>query len=329
MHHHDSPRGSGQAAASASSESAQWQPAALVAVVCLVIAIVLLPSLLGGHLQQKAVLPLLQGFFWVGMVAFAIVAMVRFATANAHHTGPFNDMVAPLSEFVAPLSEFVRDRGHASPSNVTALSHSQLRTGAYDGGGVRPTEWSLGVIDRMEWKRFEDLCCAFYIEKGIKAATTRLGADGGVDIRLYQDPDDSDRCTAIVQCKAWGQPVGVKTVRELRGVMAHENIERAFFMAPNGFTDNAKEFAAANRITLLDGRLILAMLQRLPATSRWRLLTQATEGDWTTPTCPSCGSSMTPRQGSRGPFWGCSNYPRCRAKLSMRSTAPLSSVANG
>lgn len=108
-----------------------------------------------------------------------------------------------------------------------------------------------------------------------------------MDIRLYQDPDDVDRRHAIVQCKAWGQPVGVMTMRELRGVMAHEAIERAFFMAPNGFTDNAREFAAISQITLLDGRLILAMIQRLLDDASRRLLELATEGDWTTPTCPA------------------------------------------
>lgn len=182
----------------------------------------------------------------------------------------------------------------------------------------RPTAWSAEVLDRMEWKRFEDLCCAFYREKGIRAETTRLGADGGVDVRLFQDDADPARLTAIVQCKAHSRQVGVKPVRELRGVMAHEKVEKAFFMAPRGFTDEARAFAAENRITLLDGKLFLAMLQRLPVESAQRLLDFATAGDWTTPTCPSCGAPMTARKGQRGAIWGCSTYPRCRGLLPMR-----------
>lgn len=42
---------------------------------------------------------------------------------------------------------------------------------------ARPAVWSREVINRMEWKRFEDLCCEFYRAKGLRAETMRLGAD--------------------------------------------------------------------------------------------------------------------------------------------------------
>ena len=29
--------------------------------------------------------------------------------------------------------------------------------------------------------------------------------------------------------------------------------------------------------------------------------------------CPKCGAKMVLRNGKNGPFWGCSNYPTCRA----------------
>lgn len=184
---------------------------------------------------------------------------------------------------------------------------------------ARPQVWTLDVLRDMEWKRFEDICLAFYRAKGIRAESTPLGPDGGVDIRLYQDAADLTRCTAIVQCKAWGEKfVGVAPVRELRGVMAHEKIEKAFFMAPGAYSDDAKTFAQTNRITLIDGPMFLAMLTRLPADVGQQLLKQATAGDWTTPTCPRCGTKMVAREGKGGRFWGCATYPRCRQRLGMR-----------
>jgi restriction system protein len=89
-------------------------------------------------------------------------------------------------------------------------------------------------------------------------------------------------------------------------------------MAPGGFTDDAREFAKANSITLLDGKLFLAMLQRLPSESSQKLLAFATEGDYITPSCPHCGTKMTSRNSSRGEFWGCRNYPRCKQTMPMR-----------
>ena len=92
--------------------------------------------------------------------------------------------------------------------------------------------------------------------------TTPLGPDGGIDIRIYQN--DSGKATSIVKCKAWGaRYVGVQPVRELLGVMTHEKIEKAFFMTSGRFSDDAKDVAKGNRITLIDGQMLLIMLQRL------------------------------------------------------------------
>lgn len=185
---------------------------------------------------------------------------------------------------------------------------------------ARPTEWSIEVLQQIEWKGFEDLCVAFYRAKGIRAESTPLGPDGGVDVRLYQDDADPARCTAIVQCKAWGERlVGVKPVRELRGVMAHEKVEKAFFMAPGGYTDEAKAFAQENRITLLDGKLFFAMLKRLPLESAQALLGAATEGDWMTPSCPRCGTKMKVRDSKGRTFWGCVHYPKCRQTMPTKA----------
>lgn len=189
--------------------------------------------------------------------------------------------------------------------------------------GTHPTAWSIGLIRDLEWKRFEDVCQRFYASKGIKSATTPLGPDGGIDIRLFQSATETDNgpCTAVVQCKAWGERlVGVKPVRELLGVMTHEKIPKAFFMTSGGFTPDAKEIARANRITLIDGELFLLMIQRLPDEERQDLLNFAVEGDYGVPTCPSCGIKMRAVAGSKGKpgFWGCVNYPRCRQVLGMR-----------
>lgn len=182
---------------------------------------------------------------------------------------------------------------------------------------VKPLAWSLELLRDIEWKRFEDLSAEYYREKGVRCETTSLGADGGIDLKLFQD--DSGKPTTIVQCKAWGtQLVGVKPVRELRGVMASEAIDKGFFMTSGGFTKDAKEFAKTNRITLIDATLFLMMIKRLPQESQDRLLDFATKGDYTTPTCPSCGIKMVKRDSKRGVFWGCSRYPRCKQTLKIR-----------
>lgn len=196
-----------------------------------------------------------------------------------------------------------------TPVVETVLANSQ---------SDKPASWSLELLQKIEWKLFEDLSAAYYKEMGIRAELTKLGADGGIDIKLFQD--DSGAPTAIVQCKAWNSKlVGVKPIREFLGVMSHEKIPKGFFMASGAYSDDAKEIAKANGITLINGVLFLAMIKRLSDDAQLRLLNLVTAGDFTTPSCPSCGIKMVRRISKRGEFWGCQHYPKCRQTLHVKT----------
>lgn len=251
-----------------------------------------------------------------------------------------NRMAAPLiGAFRAPLLiaafamgaialiKFLREKTQTDPPATTSApiaprfkptASSALPTPTTTSPSMpKPNEWSLTLLQSIEWKRFEDLCAAYYQSKGIRCATTPLGPDGGIDIRLFQG--DDNRTTTIVQCKAWPEnKVGVKLLRELLGVRVAEKAEKAFFMTCGGYTEDASKFATDNGITLFTGEMFLMMLQRLPTETRQHLLAFATEGDYTTPTCPQCGQKLVARESKRGKFWGCRSYPRCNGKLGMR-----------
>lgn len=181
------------------------------------------------------------------------------------------------------------------------------------------TSWSLKLIQDLEWKRFEELSLAYYLEKGIRAETTSSGADGGIDIKLFQD--DSGKATTIIQCKAWSTNVGVMQIREFLGVMTHEKVDKGFYMTCCEYTNEAKQIATANKITLINGDMLLIMIKRLNVDSQQKLLILATKGDYKTPTCAGCGIKMIRKAGKRGDFWGCQNYFKgCRRMLNLRKT---------
>jgi restriction system protein len=105
--------------------------------------------------------------------------------------------------------------------------------------------------------------------------------------------------------------------------MVHEKVPKAFFMTSGKYSDEAKAFAASNRITLIDGALLLAMLKRLSDEARQKLFKFATAGDYNIPSCPTCGRKMrliTGKEGQRD-FWGCPGFPKCRQKLWARRGA--------
>jgi hypothetical protein len=50
---------------------------------------------------------------------------------------------------------------------------------------------------------------------------------------------------------------------------------------------------------------------------------EAEGGAIRSPACPSCQAEMRSRRGPKGPFWGCSQYPTCRATLEMSRNVPV------
>lgn len=180
-----------------------------------------------------------------------------------------------------------------------------------------PTHWSAELLAALEWKRFEEVCAGLFERLGFETKSATRGADGGIDICLYQPP--SNLPVAVVQCKSWSKKVGVNVVRELRGVMAAGGVTKGIFVTSSTYTDDAIAFASANHIDLMDSKAVLAAIRKLAEEQQASLLRLATAGDYTTPTCASCGVKMVLRKPKSGgkQFWGCVNYPKCKMILNV------------
>lgn len=130
----------------------------------------------------------------------------------------------------------------------------------------------------------------------------------------------------IVQCKHWlGKPVGVREVREFRGVMASHQLQSGTYVTSSTFTADAIAFAKANGIQLQDGAALLKLIGQRTPEQQAALLAVAYEGDYGRPTCASCGTKMIERTSAKkaGSFWGCANYPRCRGRTIAMSGATV------
>jgi restriction system protein len=219
----------------------------------------------------------------------------------------------------------VRREPSLAPANIDrvsdafadTLSHEPRReTAQSEAGRARPAKLNLELLRAMDWRRFEEVCAEYFRLCGFHAATQSHGADGGIDIRLYAQNDHS-KVVNIVQCKKWGKPVGPKALRELLGVMAANKFRRGIFVASSTFNDEATQFAEVNKIHLINGAAFIDKVLARPAADQQRLLDVATEGDYLTPSCPSCGIKLISRENkkSQSRFWGCMNFPRCRYTL--------------
>ena len=177
-------------------------------------------------------------------------------------------------------------------------------------------QWNPELLKQLEWRRFEELCVAYYQALGFDTSIEGLGADGGVDIILKLPP--SDRVHSVARCKAWdAYRVGIKAVKNLRASATAAGIDAAVLLTSGRFTQEALDLAAKEKIEMIDGKGLLEKLSALPPEKSAALLKFATTGDFLTPTCPRCSVKMESRRSTKGgrPFWGCRNYPQCKQTI--------------
>ena len=185
------------------------------------------------------------------------------------------------------------------------------------------TQWSFELLKRLEWRRLEELCVAYFEALGFSTQVAPAGADGGVDIRLVAD--GAERASILVQCKGWdAYGIGIKPLLALHAAMAAAGVDEGVMVSSGRFTPEARAFAGKNAIVLLDGASLLAKIASLEPEKAAALLRFATDGDFLTPTCPACAVKMVSRQSTQGgrKFWGCPNYPRCKHTLAATAYAP-------
>jgi restriction system protein len=171
-------------------------------------------------------------------------------------------------------------------------------------------------LNEIEWYRFEHVVAGYEKAIGHDARLTGFGADGGIDIKVYGG--DSGQLKRLVQCKAHNRKLKVDLIRAFYGVMAHERISHGTFYTTGEYTRDALSFAEGKNLELVDGRTLVSRIKKLDLPIQLKLFEVATEGDYTTPTCASCGIKMLLKTGRRDrPFWGCENFPRCHNTLTV------------
>ena len=178
----------------------------------------------------------------------------------------------------------------------------------------RVQQRELNTVRALPWEQFEDLVGECFRRRGYRVVSAAQGGpDGGVDVTL-----EKDGTRAFVQCKHWRKSkVGVKTLRELYGVVVAKGADEGFVVCSGSFTADAKVFARESGIQLVDGQALIKMV----LACRGEALGQHKAAPDDT-LCPVCQSEMVRRTARRGrhagsEFMGCSTYPSCRGTRSV------------
>ena len=223
------------------------------------------------------------------------IALGALATVAHPFTFAARAASAAGSSFGRTARRFIDSRG--------AAARSKLDT----------AQWTPELLKRLEWRRFEEVCAAYFEALGFRADLAGAGADGGVAVNVYEQ--GAKNASIIVQCRPWtAHHIGIKPVRELRDAMASGHVAEGVLMTSGKFTKEARDFAGKEGVSLIDGTDLAAKLGALVPEKALAVYKLATQGDFLTPTCPSCAIKMISRKSTAHgrPYWGCRNYPACK-----------------
>jgi hypothetical protein len=172
--------------------------------------------------------------------------------------------------------------------------------------------------------------------RGFAVEQTQDGADGGVDLHLFQGDE-----RAAVQVKHFPtRQVGVDTVRSLLGVLQLTGLSRGYLVSSGEFTPDAWAEAQRAGIVLIRGQDTLALVNE--AITAGFVVPQLVDDPAPgVPRCPICRRPMVLRHVKKGaragqPFWGCPEFPDCRGRrqiadagavLTQAPTPPSASAA--
>ena len=281
---------------------APWQLSVLLGLVALFALEWVLPNIVAGNLILESIANGISAVAWVFYGLFFLLALVVYASAlssqsnqqksNAKTSASGKELAtskhSPPSPITAHSAQIEPEPDKAKTATqdtaISSESPGELpNIGEHGEEGdyelpIKPTEWSIEVIKNIKLEKFMGVCLRFYQESGIHSERIAPGLDRGIDILLYQN--DTETPTAIVKCATCGTgPIEPRSIRELLGVMTHENIAKAFFVTGGHFSEEAKTIAGCHRITLINGGMLLMMINRLPEEKKHSLLEFATEDD--------------------------------------------------
>lgn len=233
---------------------------------------------------------------WRALVVFALAYVLPVALlAPSNRFGAFLQWVATVASFVliaGAIYRFLREREAAAwvpdeeavdedtSNDAPVAKEARLANGAV---GTDPApkitapanekaaepaaDFSLSALGQVALER---LCMALYQFNGLNSQTVATGVDGEYRIRLV--PRNTEKAIAILKCHAGAEEQGVPAYSALLRTMEEEGVEKAFFVAPAGFSREVSSEARSRHVTLVDLRLLQAMLDRLPQASRTLVL---------------------------------------------------------
>ena len=160
-------------------------------------------------------------------------------------------------------------------------------------------EWTVECLRRLDWKRWQALAVAVLERNGYSVTPERVRPDG---TRLFSLSRGADAPTdsILLLSGALTAELGTTELNLLREEMEGEAVAHGVLATVWPVSPAIAAQAMASRIMVIDGDGFLANVRERTAPDLADLAILATDGDWTTPSCPICGRKMKPSNDSEG-----------------------------
>ncbi|WP_246218514.1 restriction endonuclease [Litoribacterium kuwaitense] len=107
-------------------------------------------------------------------------------------------------------------------------------------------------LEDLSWREFERLCYLYFKARGYKPQETADGADGGVDLVIYNRHHQAKEAIQIKHYLRSGNQITVKDIRELNSAKRNHGCMLARFITTSSYTKDALIEADQYRITCHD-----------------------------------------------------------------------------
>lgn len=231
---------------------------------CIAVAGVLCGSIAHAQGFARAGLPWLP---WAGLGLVMGSGLILAARKWLHARNPHTVSGADMTIMVCPPTRFKR-----KPARVPAPARHASQSCVETAPKPHPEPaWSIETLQLLVQEDFEALCLAVCREKGMRPRGGHVAA--GSTIPLFAESGASP--VAVIRCRTLvaGQ-ADLAAMEAMKDIMAAQELAAGFFVAQGGFSEAARAYAQANRITPIDARLLLVMIQRLAPAVQNRLWIQ-------------------------------------------------------
>lgn len=162
-------------------------------------------------------------------------------------------------------------------------------------------------IDQMDGIQFEHYLSHLFSSQGYKVTVTRAIGDYGADLVIEKNDKK-----IVVQAKRYKKNIGIDAIQQVHSSKNYYGATEAWVITNSYYTKAAENLADSNSVRLIDREdLIEMILQMNPGTapSPSQIMLDNPEESII---CDRCGSSMVRRKSTKGEFYGCSSFPKCR-----------------